>query len=267
MGDFDHKVVFITGAARGQGRVAALTLAREGADIVAFDLGEPIPYPAYNRSSNEDLERLKDEIEALGRRCLICAGDVRDEEAVRSAVDHAIEAFGHIDVLFSNAGICAYGNSWELTPAEWEAMIGINLTGSWNVSRFIIPHMIEQKHGVIIYNSSIAGLRGCRRLAHYSASKHALVGLARSQAIELAPYNIRVLTLHPTDVNTDMNKGMAAQEGETPEAIANRSGGQLLPVPWIESEDVAEALRYVASDRARFVTGYPFVIDAGMLTK
>ena len=120
---------------------------------------------------------------------------------------------------------------------------------------------------MFIYNSSIAGLRGVRRLAHYSASKHALVGLARSQAIELAPYNIRVLTLHPTDVNTDMNKGMAAQEGETPEAIANRSGGQLLPVPWIESEDVVEALKYVASDRARFVTGYPFVIDAGMLTK
>ena len=125
--------------------------------------------------------------------------------------------------------------------------------------------MIKQG-GVIIYNSSVAGLRGFNRMSHYSASKHGLVGLTKAQAIELAPYNVRVISLHPTGVNTPMNDGLAELEGTTPEEIAERSAGNLLPVPWIETEDVVEAVKYLASSKARFITGSQFVLDAGLLT-
>ena len=145
-------------------------------------------------------------------------------------------------------------------------MIDINLRGGWLVSKYVIPHMIEAKKGVIIYNSSVAGLRGFNRMGHYSASKHGLVGLTKSQAIELAPYGIRVVSLHPTGVNTPMNDGLAELEGTTPTEIAERSAGNLLRTPWLETEDIVEAFKYIASDRARYLTGSQFVLDAGLLT-
>jgi NAD(P)-dependent dehydrogenase (short-subunit alcohol dehydrogenase family) len=135
------------------------------------------------------------------------------------------------------------------------------------VARRIIPIMMAQKRGVIINNSSIAGLRGMNRLSHYAASKWGLIGLTKSWAIELAPYNIRVNRIHPTGVNTPMNDGLAEMEGATPKEIAERSAGNLLSVPWIEPEDVAEAVLYLASDRGRYMTGAQFVIDAGLLTR
>ncbi|MBP3297142.1 MAG: mycofactocin-coupled SDR family oxidoreductase [Lachnospiraceae bacterium] len=266
MGDFTNKTVFITGAAKGQGRAVALALAEDGANIIAFDLGEKIPFPAYNRSSNDDLEKLKDDVIAKGGKILIYAGDVRKAEDVKEAVERGIREFGTIDILFSNAGIAAYGKTWELTEEEWDAMIDINLRGGWLVSKYVIPHMIEKKKGVIIYNSSVAGLRGFNRMGHYSASKHGLVGLTKSQAIELAPYGIRVVSLHPTGVNTPMNDGLAELEGTTPTEIAERSAGNLLRTPWLETVDIVEAFKYIASDRARFLTGSQFVLDAGLLT-
>ncbi|MBR3104260.1 MAG: mycofactocin-coupled SDR family oxidoreductase [Lachnospiraceae bacterium] len=266
MADFTNKTVFITGAAKGQGRAVALALAEEGANIIAFDLGEKIAYPAYNRSSNKDLEQLKDDVIAKGGKILIYAGDVRKAEDVKEAVELGVKEFGTIDILFSNAGIAAYGNTWELTEEQWDAMIDINLRGGWLVSKYVIPHMIEAKKGVIIYNSSVAGLRGFNRMGHYSASKHGLVGLTKSQAIELAPYGIRVVSLHPTGVNTPMNDGLAELEGTTPTEIAERSAGNLLRTPWLETEDIVEAFKYIASDRARYLTGSQFVLDAGLLT-
>ena len=266
MADFTDKTVFITGAAKGQGRAVALALAEEGANIIAFDLGEKIAYPAYNRSSNKDLEQLKDDVIAKGGKILIYAGDVRKAEDVKEAVELGVKEYGAIDILFSNAGIAAYGNTWELTEEQWDAMIDINLRGGWLVSKYVIPHMIEAKKGVIIYNSSVAGLRGFNRMGHYSASKHGLVGLTKSQAIELAPYGIRVVSLHPTGVNTPMNDGLAELEGTTPTEIAERSAGNLLRTPWLETEDIVEAFKYIASDRARYLTGSQFVLDAGLLT-
>jgi NAD(P)-dependent dehydrogenase (short-subunit alcohol dehydrogenase family) len=127
--------------------------------------------------------------------------------------------------------------------------------------------MIARKSGVIVNNSSVAGLRGMARLSHYAASKWGLVGLTKSWAIELAPHGIRVVSIHPTGVNTPMNDGLAALEGMTPREVAERSAGNLLPVPWIEPEDVAQAVVFLASDRARFVTGSEFVLDAGLLTR
>ena len=167
----------------------------------------------------------------------------------------AIERFGRIDVLFNNAGICAYGLAHELTEPEWDAMLDINLKGAWIVARHVIPHMIAAKRGVIVNNSSIAGLRGMGRLSHYAASKWGLTGLTKSWAIELAPHGIRVVSIHPTGVDTPLNDGLAAMEGKTPQEIAERSAGNLLPVPWIEASDVAEAVRFLGQRKARYMTG------------
>ena len=266
MADFDNRVAFITGAAHGQGRATALALAKNGADIAAFDVGVKIEYPAYAYGTGEELKSLKAEIEALGRRCEIFAGDVRDDKAVTAAVEGAVAAFGKIDILFNNAGICAYARLHEMTDEEWDAMIDINLKGPFIVTRRVAPYMMAQKSGVIINNSSVMGLRGGNRLSHYTASKWGLTGLTKAWAIELAPYNIRVVSIHPTGVNAPMNDGLAAMEGKTPEEIAEASAGNLLPVPWIEPEDTAELVLYLASDRARYATGAQFVLDAGLLS-
>jgi len=266
-GEFAGRVVFITGAAHGQGRATALAFAGEGARVAAFDIARPLPYPGYGMGSGDDLESLAAACRELGTECLTFAGDVRDDAAVTAAVSQTVERFGRIDVLFNNAGICAYGLAHELTEEAWDAMIDINLKGSWIVARHVIPHMIEAKRGVIVNNSSIAGLRGMGRLSHYAASKWGLTGLTKSWAIELAPHNIRVVSIHPTGVDTPLNDGLAEMEGKTPREIAEASAGNLLPVPWVETSDVAEAVRFLVSEKARYLTGTELVIDAGLLTR
>lgn len=267
MGEFTGRVAFVTGAAHGQGRATALAFAAEGASIAAFDVAKPLAYPGYGMGTSDELGSLVEECRALGSECLPFAGDVRDDAAITRAVEETVERFGRIDVLFNNAGICAYAPVHEMTEDEWDAMVGINLKGPWLVARRVIPVMMRQKSGVIINNSSVAGLRGMNRLSHYAASKWGLTGLTKSWAIELAPHGIRVNAIHPTGVNTPMNDGLAWLEGKTPEQIAEASAGNLLPVPWIEPEDVAQAVLYLASDRARFMTGASHVIDACLLTR
>lgn len=261
------KVAFITGAAHGQGRATALALAKEGVNIAGFDIARPLAYPGYELGSSDDLSTLKNEVEALGARCQIFQGDVRIDADVKIAVARTLLQFKQIDILFNNAGICAYGLAHEFTEEAWDAMIDINLKGAWLTARHIIPAMIAKKSGNIINNSSVAGLRGMNRLSHYAASKWGLVGLTKSWAIELAPHNIRVNSIHPTGVNTPMNDGLAALEGKTPQQIAEASAGNLLPVPWIETEDVANAVLYLVSDKARYITGTQLVLDAGLLTR
>ena len=257
-------VAFITGAAHGQGRAVALALAEHGYDVAALDVAAPLDYPGYGMGTPEELTSLQAEIET---DCLPLVADVRDDAAVKAAVEATIERFGRIDLLFNNAGICAYGLAHELTEPEWDAMIDINLKGAWIVGRHVIPHMIEAKGGSIINNSSIAGLRGMARLSHYAASKWGLTGLSKSWAIELAPHGIRVNSIHPTGVDTPLNDGLAAMEGMTTTEIAERSAGNLLPVPWVETSDVAAAVLYLAGESARYVTGTTLVIDAGLLTR
>jgi len=266
--DLTGRTAFITGAAHGQGRAMALKLAELGADIAAFDVAKEIAYPAYGQGTSVELDSLVAEIGALGRRALALTGDVRDRDAVESAVAATVDVLGGIDILVNNAGIVAYAEADTMTDAEWDAMIGINLTGPFIVGRAVIPHLKRSEHAVIVNNSSVMGLRGGNRLSHYVASKHGLTGLTKAWAIELAPFGIRVVSIHPTGVNTPMNDGLAALEGATPQEIAERSAGNLLPgVPWIETEDVAELVAYLVSDRARFATGAQFVLDAGLLTR
>lgn len=261
------KVALITGAAHGQGRAAALALAQEGVHIGALDIGRNTGYPKYEMGSNDDLETLGNDCRALGVQFLPLIADVTKSEEVQDAVEGLATTFGKIDILFNNAGICAYGLSHELPEAEFDRMMEVNLKGSWLVGKYVIPYMIKQAGGVIINNSSVGGLRGMARLSHYAASKWALTGLTKSWALELASHNIRVISIHPTGVNTPMNDGLAFMEGKTPQEIAEASAGNLLPVPWIEAQDVADAVVYLASDKARFITGSQFVIDAGLLTR
>jgi SDR family mycofactocin-dependent oxidoreductase len=265
--DLKGKVALITGAAHGQGRAAALALASHGVQVAALDVAAQLAYPSYAMGTSAELDSLIVEVERLGVRGLALVADVRNAREVSAAVTRAIETFEHIDILFNNAGICAYGLAHELTEEQWDAMLDINLKGAWLVAKSVIPAMISRQSGVIINNSSVAGLRGMARLSHYAASKWGLIGLTKSWAIELARHGIRVVSIHPTGVNTPMNEGLAAMEGRTPDEIAQRSGGNLLPVPWIEPEDVANAVVFLASAQARFVTGSQFVIDAGMLAR
>ena len=261
------KVALITGAAHGQGRATAVALAREGVHIAALDVARQLQHPGYPLGTAEDLAKTAALVEAAGARALPLVADVRDDAAVSAAVEQTMAAFGRIDILFNNAGICFYGMAHELTEAEWDAMLDINLKGAWMVARRVIPYMMAQRSGVIINNSSIAGLRGMNRLSHYAASKWGLTGLTKSWAIELAPHNVRAVSIHPTGVNTPMNDGLAALEGKTTQEIAEQSAGNLQPVPWIEPEDVAAAVVFLVSDDARFVTGSQFVLDAGLLTR
>ena len=265
--ELEGRVAFVTGAAHGQGRASALALAGAGARIAAFDVARPLAYPGYAMGSASDLDSLAADVKAAGSEAITFAGDVRDDAAVTRAVTETVERFGRIDILFNNAGICAYGLAHELTEDAWDAMLDINLKGPWLVARRVIPVMIRQKSGVIINNSSVAGLRGMARLSHYAAAKWGLTGLTKSWAIELAPHGIRVVSIHPTGVNTPMNDGLAELEGLTTREIGERSAGNLQPVPWIEPEDVANAVLYLASDRARFMTGSALVLDAGLLTR
>lgn len=261
------KVALITGAAHGQGRAAALALAQEGVHIAALDVAKQLDYPGYPTGTPAELDAVVAECRSAGVEALPLAADVRNDAAVSHAVAETVRQLGRLDVLFNNAGICGYGLAHELTEEAWDAMLDINLKGAWFVARRVIPHMISRKSGVIINNSSVMGLRGGARLSHYVASKWGLVGLTKSWAIELAPHNIRVVSLHPTGVNTPMNDGLAALEGLSPLEVAERSAGNLLPTPWVEPRDVADAVVFLASDQARFVTGSQFVLDAGLLSR
>lgn len=261
------KVAFITGAAHGQGRATALALAKQGVHIAAFDIAKQLEYPKYTFGSDNEMNSLKKECEAYGVTCLLHQGDVRSDEDITRAVERTVNELLRIDILFNNAGICAYGAAHELSEDEWDNMLDINLKGAFMVGRRVIPVMINQKGGVIINNSSVMGLRGGNRLSHYVASKWGLTGLTKSWAIELAQHNIRAISLHPTGVNTPMNDGLAAMEGLTPREVAERSAGNLIDVPWVESSDVASAVLFLASDAARFVTGSEFILDAGLMTR
>ena len=261
--EFAGKVVFITGAASGQGRAVARAFVGQGASVIGFDRDTPLAYPAYLDHEDDSLDALAEE---LGPRFLATRGDVRDGASLVEAVAQGVEAFGGLDIVFANAGICAYGYSHELSDAEWHDMIDINLTGVWQTTKAATPALIARGGGVIITNSSIGGLRGMRRLSHYSASKWGVIGLTKSLAIELAPHNIRAVSVHPTGVDTQMNEGLAAAEGKTPEEIAEASAGNLQPVPWIDTVDVAELVLFLSSDRARYIDGAQIVLDAGLLT-
>jgi SDR family mycofactocin-dependent oxidoreductase len=278
MGTLDGKVAFITGAARGQGRSHALALAREGADIVALDIGrdafESVPYPL---GTEAELDETVAAVEALGRRALKGLADVRDLAQVQAVVDTALETFDGIDIVCANAGIGSFFVSWEITPQQWQDMIDVNLTGVFNTTRATLPSMIERgQGGSLVLTSSTAGLIGYAHTAHYTAAKHGVIGLMKVLAQELGPHRIRVNAVCPTTVNTplvvnDATFQLFAPDVSNPTADDVReafAGLNSLPdLPWIEPEDVSEAVVWLCSEAARYVTGLAMPIDAGNTVK
>jgi (+)-trans-carveol dehydrogenase len=270
------KVAFVTGAARGQGRSHAIRLAQEGADIIAIDLCAQIESVEYPLSTPDDLAQTVREVEALDRRIVARQADVRDYAALKAAVDEGVAQFGRLDIVSANAGICSHGRV-DLMPEEtWQDTIDVNLTGVWHTAKAAIGHLkAGGRGGSITLTSSTAGLEAVQNIAHYVAAKHGVVGLMRALALELAPEMIRVNSIHPTSVNTPMIHNAAlyqlfAPELENPtldDVVERFKGIQALPVRWVEPVDISNALVFLASDEARYITGVALPVDAGSLLK
>jgi (+)-trans-carveol dehydrogenase len=266
------KVALVTGAARGLGRDHAVRLAEEGADIIALDLCAQVGSVPYPMSTPEDLAETAKEVEALGRRVAATQADMRDYPALKAAVDEAVTRLGRLDIVAANAGIISYGPAAELDEAAWQDVIDTNLTGVWHVAKAVIPHLVAGGNGgSIVITSSNAGLKGIPNIAHYASAKHGVVGLMRTLALELAPHWIRVNSVHPTAVNTPMVQNPANMRSFLPD-VADPTAEQYatamtslnaLPVPWLEPRDVSNAVLFLASDEARYITGVALPVDAG----
>ncbi|MEV1129132.1 mycofactocin-coupled SDR family oxidoreductase [Agromyces sp. NPDC049794] len=277
MGRVEGKVAFITGAARGQGRSHALRLAEEGADIIAIDICEAIPENNYPPATEEDLAETVRMVEALDRRIVAEKADVRNFDQLKAAVDKGVAELGRLDIVSANAGIAGSFNKAEDIPDdEWVNMQEINLSGVWRTCKAAIPHIrAGGRGGSIILTSSDAGLFAFPNIAHYVSAKHGVVGLMRTLALELAPDMIRVNSVHPTVVDTPMVNNEATfklfrpdLENPTVDDFKEAAGGiNALPIPWVEARDISNALLFLASDEARYITGVPLPVDAGAAVK
>ncbi|NLP85131.1 mycofactocin-coupled SDR family oxidoreductase [Microbacterium sp. CFH 90308] len=264
MGRVDGKVALVTGAARGQGRSHALRLAEEGADIIAVDLCGPVPGLQYSAATEEDLAETVRQVEELDRRIVASVTDVRDRNVFKTAIDEGVATLGRLDIVVGNAGICIIAPWDEVTPEIWDTTISTNLTGVFNTVQLTAPHLIAAGGGSIILTSSAAGLKGLPFLTPYVASKFGVTGLGKAFATELAEHNIRVNTLHPTGVETAMGEMADAY----PPLLEKhpRVGGMLtnmLPIETTQPRDQSNAVLFLASDEARYVTALPMTVDAG----
>ncbi|MED5813632.1 mycofactocin-coupled SDR family oxidoreductase [Mycolicibacterium sp. 050232] len=268
-----RRVAVITGAARGQGRSHAVTLAGGGFDIIAVDRCadiESIPYPLATADDLDETARLVTE---AGGRIKTVVADVRDLEALQAGIDAGIAEFGDIDVVVANAGVVGMGLSDPLDAQVYHDIVETNLNGAWHTIATTAPSMIrKQAGGSIILISSMQGLvgrggDGSAATFAYAASKHGVVGLMRSAAYAYAPHQIRVNSIHPTGVATPMifNEHMASVFEANPESSA--MSGNLLPVPFVEPIDVTNAVLFLISDTARYITGMTLPVDAGFAVK
>jgi SDR family mycofactocin-dependent oxidoreductase len=271
-GRVEGKVAFITGAARSQGRSHAVRLAQEGADIIAVDIAGPVAsIQMYPPATEDDLAETVRQVEALDRRIVATKADVRDPAALKAAVDDGVAQLGRLDIVLANAGVFEIQPALELSDDAWREMIDINLTGVWNTCKATLPHLIEGGGGAIVLTSSVAGLKGIPNTIHYTAAKHGVVGIMRTLANELAPHSIRVNSVHPTSVNTVMIQnektwGLFQPDNPNPSQESAAPVFQsinALPVPWVEPVDISNAILFLVSDEARYITGVTLPIDAG----
>ncbi|MDQ4117093.1 MAG: mycofactocin-coupled SDR family oxidoreductase [Actinomycetota bacterium] len=270
-GRVEGKVAFVTGAARGQGRSHALRLAREGADIVAVDLCGPVDtVTMYPPATRDDLEETVRQVEALDRRIVSSVADVRDPAALGAALDDGVAQLGRLDIVCANAGVFEIAPALEITDAQWRDIVDINLTGVWNTCKAALPHLVASGGGSIVITSSTAGIKGVPNTVHYTASKHGVVGVMRTLANEFADRGVRVNTVHPTGVDTDMIMNETtwglfspAEHPTQEEAVPAFEATNALPVPWVDPVDISNAVLWLASDEARYVTGVMLPVDAG----
>jgi SDR family mycofactocin-dependent oxidoreductase len=270
------KVAFITGAARSQGRSHAIRLAQEGADIIAVDLAGPVEsVTAYPGATEAELAETVKQVEALDRRIIATKADVRDSGALKAALDDGVAQLGKLDIVIANAGIYQTHPALELDDAAWQETIDINLTGVWNTVKVSLPHLVANNGGSVILTSSVAGLKGLANSVHYNAAKHGVVGIMRSIGNEFAQRGIRVNSVHPTGVNTIMiqnkevwglfdpaNPNPTMESAETAFKSLNA-----LDIPWVEPVDISNAILFLASDEARYITGVTLPVDAGAMIK
>ncbi len=275
MGRLDGKVAFITGVARGQGRSHAVRLAREGADVIGIDICADIPANGYPMATPDELAETVKLVEADDRRMIAAVADVRDFGQVREALDHGVAELGRLDIVCANAGIAPLGFR-ELTIEEeldqWNAVVGVNLSGTFHTVKAALPHLIAGgRGGSVILTSSTAGLRGFGGTRGgglgYAASKHGVVGLMRALANALAPHSIRVNTVHPTAVRTMMavNPDMVAFLEKNPGMGTHMQNP--MPIDMLEPSDISDAVAFLASDEAKYITGVTLPVDAGFVNK
>jgi SDR family mycofactocin-dependent oxidoreductase len=272
VGRLDNKVALITGAARGQGRSHAVTLAAEGADIIAVDICQQIDTHPFTMGTEEDLNETVRLVEALDRRVISAKADVRDQVALRSVVDKAVAELGRLDIVLCNAGIGMFATALDATTAQWDDTVDVDLKGVFNTAQVGARHIIDGgRGGSIVMTSSAAGLHGTQNTIAYVAAKHGVVGLMRGLALEWGKYNIRVNSVHPTQCNTPMCMNDTVYqlfcpdiENPTQADFAPRSQAMhALPTPWVEPEDISKAILFLVSDDARFITGAALPVDAG----
>jgi SDR family mycofactocin-dependent oxidoreductase len=264
------KVALITGAARGQGRSHALALAREGANVILFDVAGQIDGVPYDLARPEDLDETRLGVEEIGAEALAVQGDVRRREDLDRAVAEGLQRFGQIDTVVANAGIWVIDRFWEASPERWQTVIDINLTGVFNTTQAVVAHMMERRSGSMILIASINGLEASAGSVHYGAAKAGLINMAKTLAIELGPYNVRANAIAPGLIDTKMNTWqgaldfMAGRPGGTPEdRLAAAPHWGILPESLVPPSSISSAVVYLASDDAAHVTGITLPIDAG----
>jgi len=276
MNRLEGKVALITGAARGMGRSHAIRLAEEGAAIVALDICQDIDNASTGLASQADLAETALLVEKAGGSVVTLEADVRDLEALQRAASTGVDRFGGLDIVCANAAIASFGPSWKLSEDAWRDVMDVNLTGSWHTAKACLPVMIELgRGGSIVFVNSVNGLKSGPGISHYAASKHGVVGLMKSLASEAGRFGIRVNSVHPTMVGTAMTMNEAAFRRYLPEVaeptLADMqrlmAGRHALDVPMIEAVDVSNAVLWLASDEARYVTGVTLPVDAGMLVR
>ena len=267
MGNLSGKIALVTGAARGQGRAEAVKLASEGADIIAIDIAGHLDFVPYDSATTDDLAETARLVEQHDRRAVTAVADVRDHDELKAAIDAGVAELGGLDIVVGNAGICI-PEAWdEITPATFAAVIDTNVTGVWNTVTASAPHLIERGGGAVVLTSSYAGKKMQPFMIHYTASKHAVVGLTRGFAAELGKHSIRVNSVHPGAVNTPMGSGdmqvAIARTNEKNPPLAGM-GTPFLPQWAMEPEAIADAVAFLASDAAQYITSEHLSIDAGM---
>ncbi|HLI89601.1 MAG TPA: mycofactocin-coupled SDR family oxidoreductase [Ktedonobacteraceae bacterium] len=274
---FQDRIVFITGAARGQGRAHALAFAREGAQLVLCDACHQYRSVPYPLARPEELAAVAREIEDMGRPVIAEQVDVTDLAGMQALAEHAQSAFGAIDIVVANAGLYSFASSWEMSEEQWDETVAVCLKGVWITCKVCIPQMLPRRSGKIICIASTAAQRGMANLAHYVAAKHGVLGLVKTLAIELAPYNINVNAICPTSVDTAMCRNQAIYDvfagGPGPQATYEHMlslMNQLNLFPdrdLLPPEDISAAVLWLASHEARHITGAALPVDAGYLTR
>jgi SDR family mycofactocin-dependent oxidoreductase len=273
MGTLTGKVAFISGIARGQGRSHALRLAGEGADIIGIDICRDIDTMDYPNATPADLTETTKLIEQLGRRAITSEADVRDFAAVRGAVDAGVAELGRLDIVLSNAGIVRLHPDSDHPARVWQDIVGTNLAGGFHVVTATVPHLIAGgRGGVVILTGSTAGVRpvanpGAGALA-YTASKWGLVGMCKQLAATLAEHSIRVNIVHPTGVASGMTMNAAMAELAEQAMTSGDSSGlaamqNAMPVEILQPEDISDAIAFLVSDQAKWITGVSLPVDAG----